>query len=39
MIQSALRWYEFYTMTLKDVGFKLNPCEKCVANKIKNGSQ
>ena len=38
VVKSVLRCYEVYTMTLKDVGFKLNPYEKFVANNITNGS-
>ena len=38
-IESALRWYELYSKTLKDEGFTINPYDKCVANKEINGSQ
>ena len=38
-IESALLWYELYAKTLKKMGFKLNPYDKCVANKMINGSQ
>ena len=38
-IESALRWYELYFETLMNEGFKINPCDKCVANKIINGKQ
>ena len=39
MIESALLWYELYTSVLMDMGFKLNPYDHCVANKIINGKQ
>ena len=38
-IESALLWYELFTSTLKNMGFSLNPYDKCIANKIINGSQ
>ena len=38
-IESALLWYELYVKTLKGMGFKLNPYDKCVANKMINGKQ
>ena len=28
MIESALLWYDFFSATLSDFGFKLNPYEK-----------
>ena len=33
-VQSALLWYELYSTTLKDIGFKLNPYDLYVANAI-----
>jgi len=39
MIESALRWYELFSSTLTDMGFIINPCDKCTVNKIINGSQ
>ena len=39
MIESALRWYELFTGTLCGMGFKLNPYDRCVANKMIEGSQ
>ena len=40
MIESALRWYElFFTGTLCRMGFELNPYDRCVANKMIDGSQ
>ena len=39
MIKSNVRWYEFYTADLKDLGFKLNPYGDCVKKKTVNGSQ
>ena len=38
-IESALRWYELYSETLVKEGFKINPYDKCVANKLINGKQ
>ena len=38
-IESALQWYKLFTGTLISQGFKLNPYDKCVANKIINGKQ
>ena len=38
-LKKYLHWYEFYPTTLKYVGFKLNPYNMCVANKMKNRSQ
>ena len=32
-------WYELYSSTLQDMGFELNPYDKCVANKTINGKQ
>jgi len=39
MIESALSWYELYVPVLKEEGFVVNAVDKCVANKIINGSQ
>jgi len=36
-IESALLWYELFANTLKDMGFEINPYDKCVANKMING--
>ena len=38
-IESALLWYELYVKTLKGMGFKLNPYDRCVANKVIHGKQ
>ena len=38
-IESAMLWYNLYVSTLKELGFSLNPYDKCVANKVVNGSQ
>ena len=38
-IESALRWYELYSRTLEKEGFKINPYDRCVANKTINGKQ
>ena len=38
-IQSALLWYELYVSVLKDMGFRLNPYDRCVTNKMIDGKQ
>ena len=38
-IESALLWYNLYSKTLKDMGFEINPYDKCIMNKTINGSQ
>ena len=38
-IESALLWYDLYSSTLQDMGFDINPYDRCVANKMINGSQ
>ena len=38
-VQSALLWYELFSGTLKNMGFKLNPYDTCVANKTINDKQ
>ena len=38
-IESALLWYELYSSTLIKMGFKINPYDRCVANKVINGHQ
>ena len=38
-IKAALQWYIIFTGTLKKLGYKLNPYDKCVANKVINGNQ
>ena len=38
-LESALLWYELYSTTLVLMGFKLNPYDLCVANKMIRGSQ
>ena len=38
-IESALLWYDLYSTTLQKMGFKINPYDRCVANKMINGSQ
>jgi hypothetical protein len=39
MIESALLWYELCSTTLEKMGFEINPHDKCVANKIIEGTQ
>ena len=38
-LESALLWYDLYSSTLVKHGFKINPYDKCVANKIINNKQ
>ena len=38
-LESALLWYELYSGVLKNMGFALNPYDKCVANKTIDGGQ
>ena len=38
-IEAALQWYIMFTGTLKKLGYKLNPYDKCVTNKTINGKQ
>ena len=38
-IQSALLWYNLFSTTLQGMGFKVNPYDRCVANKDINGKQ
>ena len=38
-IESALLWYTLFSNTLKDMGFKINPYDRCIANKDIDGAQ
>ena len=38
-IESALLWYNLFLNKLTDLGFKVNPYDRCVANKIIDGQQ
>ena len=38
-IESALLWYNLFSSTLEKMGFKINPYDKCVANKMVNDKQ
>jgi hypothetical protein len=38
-VKSALLWYDLFTGSLKDMGFKLNPYDQCVANCMIEGKQ
>jgi hypothetical protein len=38
-VNSALLWYELFMGTLQRMGFKLNPYDTCVANKMFSGKQ
>ena len=39
ILQGALLWYRLLTSKLKSFGFKLNPCNLCIANVNINGKQ
>ena len=36
-IESALLWYNLFLNKLTDLGFKVSPYDRCVANKIIDG--
>jgi hypothetical protein len=36
---TAIIWYDTFCGTLKNLGFKLNPYDPCIANKMVNGKQ
>ena len=38
-IELALQWYTLYSEKLTEKDFKLNPYDRCVANKVVNGKQ
>ena len=38
-VKSALLWYDLFRTNLKDMGFKLNPYDHCVANCMIEGTQ
>ena len=38
-IESALLWYNLFSRNLENMGFELNPHDKCVANKMIMGKQ
>ena len=38
-VKSALLWYDLFSTTLKDMGFKLNPYDPCIANCVIEGKQ
>ena len=39
MIESALLWYDLFSTTLTDMGFTINPYDKCMANKTIEDTQ
>ena len=39
IIKAALLFYQRFVKDLKSIGFVLNPCDPCAANKIVNGDQ
>ncbi len=38
-VQSASLWHELFAGSLQEMGFKLNPCDTCIANKTIDGKQ
>ena len=38
-IELAIQWYKLCSETLNEKGFKLNPYDRCVANKMVNVKQ
>ena len=38
-LESALLWYDLYSSTLVKHGFKINPYDRCVANKVIKNKQ
>ena len=38
-IESALLWYNLFSITLEGLGFEINPYDRCVANKVIEGTQ
>jgi len=38
-VRSALLWYQLFVGTLERIGFKLNPYDLCIANKLVEGTQ
>ncbi len=39
MLQAALLWYKKFRSDLENVGFKFNPYDPCIANRMVNGKQ
>ena len=38
-MESALLWYDLFSTTLQNMGFEINPYDKCVANRIVDKKQ
>lgn len=38
-IEAALLWYNYYRAMLEELGFKINPYDRCIANQNINGKQ
>ena len=38
-IESAMLWYHLFSSSFQEMGFTINPYDKCVANKFINGKQ
>jgi hypothetical protein len=39
IMKAALLYYQHFVTDLKSIGFEINPCNPCVANKIVKGKQ
>ena len=39
MMQSSLLFYQKFVNDIKEIGFEINPCDPCAANKMVNGKQ
>jgi hypothetical protein len=39
MLQSSLLYYKKFCKDIESIGFEVNPCDPCVANRIVNGKQ
>ena len=38
-LESVFLWYELYSDTLKELGFVINPYDRCIVNKMISGKQ
>ena len=38
-IEAALLWYNYYRAMLEDLGFEINPYDRCIANQVMDGKQ
>ena len=39
MLVAALLWFSVFKKNLEGIGFKFNPCDPCVDNRMVNGKQ